>query len=520
MMCLIPAFLANGLLGLLQPLNLLCGLVAYFSWTVFYAFYLSPLRNVPGPFWSRISDLPLLYHQMRRSQPTLMKKHNKLYGGIFIMSPRRVAICDPKDSQVILGTHAFLKDKRYSNVELMEPNMFLTVDPELNKQRRRQIGPSMSLASLKHMEPAILEAGPKQLHAKWDRDIEQSKDGQTARICYHSDFVLMTFDVISSLGFGHAHRSLTSGDTRVAKWVKSTFVLIFLQAIMPVIKSMFFRRFVAKSLYSEFDAFFALSTQAVDNRKKLLANLASNEDKPKDMLQSYIDAEDPESRIRMTSGQVITETIISLLAGSDTSSNTLAWTIHLLLLHPHYLARVVKEVREAFDRDHLIIYSESKASLPFLEACIYESLRLIPVTTTLPRFLPRGGATLHGHSIPEGYNCSISISAVNTNPEVWERPDEFYPERFLDNEANKRTVLTFSAGVRVCPGKNLAWMEIQSTMANIFNKYDLELPEDALFTPDRVDESGLPILMPCTVASTCVPKFPERDCVVVVSKRK
>ncbi|KAJ1889484.1 hypothetical protein LPJ66_008009 [Kickxella alabastrina] len=420
---------------------------------------------------------------------------------------------------MVLGTHAFLKNKRYSNIEIMEPNMFLTVDPELNKQRRRQMGPSMSLANLKRMEPIILDAGTKQLFSKWDRDIEKSADKQRARICYHVDFMLMTFDIISTLGFGQTHRSLTSGDTQIAKWVHSTFVLMFMQAIVPVFKHTIFRKVLAKSLYSKFDAFHALCTKAVSERKRLLAGLQPDEDKPKDLLQSYIDAEDPESHIRMTSSQVVTETIISLLAGSDTSSNTMVWTIHLLLMHPQYYSRVVGEVRAAFDRDHIINYSEAKASLPLLEACIYESLRLVPVATSMPRFIPPGGATLHGHFIPEEYNCSISIAGANTNPEVWERSYEFYPERFLDNESNKRLVLTFSTGVRVCPGKNLAWMEIQSTLANVFNRYELEIPEDSLFTPDRVDEDGLPILIPRVAAATCVPKFPERDCVVVVSNR-
>ncbi|KAJ1897224.1 hypothetical protein LPJ66_003509 [Kickxella alabastrina] len=503
-MSLFPAFTADALLGLLQPLNVLCGLVAYFSWQIIYAMYLSPLRHVPGSLWFRISGFPMLLYQLRGLEPTLMKQFNQTYGGIFVMGPSRVAICNPKDSQTILSSHAFLKDKMYSNVELMEPNMFLTVDPELNKQRRRQMGPSMSLANLKQMEPAILDAGTKQLFNKWDWNIEQSADGITARVSYYNDLMLMAFDIISTLGFGQTHRSLTSGDTQITKW-----------SVMPLVKTTLFRRFIAKSFYNEFDAFFALCTKAVSKRKKLLSGLQPNENKPKDILQSYIDAEDPESRIRMTTGQVVTETIIGLLAGSDTSSNTMTWTIHLLLMYPQYQARVVEEVRAAFDRDHIINYSEAKARLPLLEACIYESLRLNPVASNMPRLIPPGGATFQGHFIPGGYNLTISISAVNTNPTVWDKPYEFYPERFLDNEVNKRAMLTFSAGVRVCPGKNLAWMEMQSTLANIFNKYNLTIPADSLFKPDLVDDNGNPILMPRTVATTTVPQHPERDCIVI-----
>ncbi|KAJ1945455.1 hypothetical protein GGF37_001693 [Kickxella alabastrina] len=93
----------------------------------------------------------------------------------------------------------------YSNIEVMESNMFLTVDFKLNKHCRRQMEPSMSLANLKQMELIILDAGTKQVFNKWDWDIEKSADKQRARICYHGDFMFMTFDIISTLGFGQTH---------------------------------------------------------------------------------------------------------------------------------------------------------------------------------------------------------------------------------------------------------------------------------------------------------------------------
>ncbi|KAJ2786929.1 hypothetical protein GGI15_001142 [Coemansia interrupta] len=507
--------------GLVRPLSLCCGLSAYFAWKVFYALYLSPLRNVPGSFWTRISYLPMFYHDIRGTEPEFMNYHANKYGSVFVMEPKKIAVCDPEDCLVVLGSHSFLKDHHYSNVEFIEPNMFLTRDPELNKQRRRQVGPVLSLSSLKRMEPQILEAGPKQLCDKWDRDIQNAAGSQgVARVCYHSDFTLMTFDVISSLGFGQSHRSLTTGDKKIVNWVNRTFTLIFLQAVLPIVKTRLFKNIFAKSLYNDVDEFIALGTRAINDRKQLLSTLSSDESKPRDMLQSFIDAEDPESKIRMTSEQVSAETIISLLAGSDTSSNTLSWTIHLLLMHPEYYQRAVSEVRQVFDREHLIVYSEAKLNLPFLDACIYESMRLMPVSSNLARCMPRGGVVIGGYFIPENHTCSVSINAANRNSRVWKDPMKYLPERFIKDDAKKRMVLTFSAGVRVCPGRHLALMEIFTTLANLLNRYDLELPEDSLFTPDKTDKNGSPVLMPYRTAGTCAPKFPERDCVALITKRK
>ncbi|KAJ1667516.1 hypothetical protein IW140_002096 [Coemansia sp. RSA 1813] len=510
---------ATDVYGYFKPSNVLCGLGAYIAWKVVYALYLSPLRNVPGSFWTRISKLPMFIADIQGTEREFMLWHQAKYGDVFVMEPAKIAVCDPDDCTTILGSHAFAKDQKYSNVEFIEPNVFLTRDPGLNKQRRRQIGPVLGVNNLLKMEDVILAAGPEQLIAKWDQRLESSA---RVSVCYHYDFMLMTFDIIGTLGFGQSHRSLTTGDRRIAHWVKQSFVLLFLQIVLPLVKSWPFKRLFARSIYQSVEEFISFGTRAIEQRKHLLAELDSKKQQPpNDILQSFIDAEDPESNgIKMTHGQVVAETIISLLAGSDTSSNTLSWTIHLLLMHPEHLARVTREVRATFHRNHTITYVEAQKSLPFLEACMYESMRLMPVSSNLPRCMPRGGTVIQGFFIPEDYTCSVSTLCANMNRRLWPTPHKYMPDRFLNNEAMKRRIMTFSMGVRACPGKHLALMEILTTLANILNAYDLEIPDDALFTPDRVDkDTGLPVLMPCASAVTCAPRFPDRDCNVMISKR-
>ncbi|KAJ2883312.1 hypothetical protein IWW38_005560 [Coemansia aciculifera] len=401
----------------------------------------------------------------------------------------------------------------------MEPNLFLTRDPELSRQRRRQIGPALSMTGLGKMEPMLLAAGAEQLIAKWERAIEDSTDGCSARVCYYYDFSLMTFDIISSLGFGQTHRSLTTGDRRIVHWVGQTFNMMLIQMVAPIFKRLPFRMLFRRS-YSEVKRFIAFGTQAIEKRKEAL--LASGGvDRPRDLLQAFIDAEDPESKIRMTPSQVATETILTLMAGADTSSNTLSWTIHLLLLYPRCLAKVTEEVRSAFKPEgQLISFKEAKERLPYMEACIYESMRMQPVSGNLPRCLPRGGVVLQKYFLPEDMTCSVSIAASNMNPGLWERPYMFIPERFVGSEEKKRRVLTFSAGVRVCPGKNLAWMEILTTLANVINRFDIELPKDSLFSPYKLDANGCPALMPYNYSITRAPRYPDRDCNIVIAKRK
>ncbi|KAJ1939337.1 hypothetical protein EC988_007339, partial [Linderina pennispora] len=224
------------------PKNLTAGLVAYLSYEIIYALYLSPLRNVPGSFWARISKIRTLISDIKGDEPEYIIANQEKYGSVFMLEPYKVAICDPSDCRLVLSTHAFRKDRQYGNIEFLEPNMFLTVDPELNKQRRRQIGPALGMASLRRMEPKILDAGVVALVDKWGALADAAENGE-AKISYFYDFSMMTFDVIGTLGFGKMHRPvLTSDDRRIVRWVNRAFTLMFMEAILPFLKHSPFNR--------------------------------------------------------------------------------------------------------------------------------------------------------------------------------------------------------------------------------------------------------------------------------------
>ncbi|KAJ2841536.1 hypothetical protein GGI22_007853, partial [Coemansia erecta] len=266
------------------------------------------------------------------------------------------------------------------------------------------------------------------------------------------------------------------------------------------------------------DEFVAFGNAATERRREMLRY--GKMEKPKDILQAMIDAEDPESRIRMTQKQITAETIGFLIAGTDTTSLTMGWTLHYMMLYPDVYKRAVQEVRSKFPRDHTITYAEGRANLPYLDACIYESLRIRAVTGVfLARIVPEGGATFQGHFLPAGTRIGVNIAGANHHKETWDNPRQYMPERFLgEGEKKKQSVMSFSYGVRICPGKNLALYEMMTILANLLKEYDLELPSDALFRPENVGKDGYPIAMPRTQSLTVLPRYMERDCRVVIRR--
>ncbi|KAI8321370.1 cytochrome P450 [Martensiomyces pterosporus] len=475
----------------------------------------SPVRRIPGDFLARFNKCIFWKNKFQGREAEYILRNYGQYGNIFLVGPRKVALCDPADCRKVLSSHAFQKDRDYSHVTFLEPNLVLTRDAELNKQRRRQVGPTFALCNLRKMEPAIRRCGVEPLIANWAAAIDASEAG-VAKVNYYQSYMLASFDVISVLAFGKYYNVLNTGDKVLIRRVEKSMTLLVSEMIFPICKY-FPLRWLMRSVYREVDQFIEFGKQVIAQRRK---ELQVGMEKPADMLQSFIDAEDPTSKIRMTSSQVVSESIVTMIAGTDTTSSTMCWITHLLLLHPVHYGRVQEEVRAAFERDHMITYDEARLQLPFLEACVCEAMRLRPVAGNVARLVPKGGITLQGHFIPEGYSLTVCLGGSHMNKDVWSEPHVFNPERFLENPDLKKQLMTFSSGARICPGRNLAWLEIFITLANLYNRFEFALPEDSLFGPDALADNGQPEIMPRKHTLLSHPRYPERDCNVLISKRK
>ncbi|KAI8318275.1 hypothetical protein GQ54DRAFT_314650 [Martensiomyces pterosporus] len=84
---------------------------------------------------------------------------------------------------------------------------------------------------------------------------------------------------------------------------------------------------------------------------------------------------------------------------------------------------------------------------------------------------------------------------------------------------HQRNVLTFSSGIRICAGRHLAWVEVLTTLAKLFNAYDVALPEGALCTPDNRSSYGQPVIMPQMMGAVNEPRLAGKDYQAVILRR-
>ncbi|KAI8321365.1 cytochrome P450 [Martensiomyces pterosporus] len=466
----------------------------YASAAVVYGLLLSPLRNIPGRFITKLSVAYFKYLLFTGHAADSYEEDYYKYGDIYTLAPDVVVLCNPSDCKQVLNSYGFPKSDSYKAFEIFGESIFTTSSARVNRIRRRLIGPTFTHSNLAKMEPTISECGILSIKKKWDEAIQSSATGTSATVDYGRHLYLASFEVISTLSCGQRSYLLEKGETDLLRWHEG-YIMFGLARFATSFASRFPLGLLVKPLSQAAQKLGVFIGAAAERRRELLRT--DRIEKPNDILQAQIDAVDPLTKTKLSESEIIAENIDIMLAGTDTTSLTMTWTLHYMMLYPDVYKRAVHEVRGAFPHGHLIEYAEGKEKLPYLEACIYEALRTRGATAVaLLRDVPKGGATFQGHFIPEGTQVGVNLTAMNNHKDLWDNPRRFIPERFINNEAARQNMVTFSVGVRVCPGRSLAWVEMIIVLANLLKDYDMELPKDSLFGPDNLDAHGNPITMP------------------------
>jgi cytochrome P450 len=167
-----------------------------------------------------------------------------------------------------------------------------------------------------------------------------------------------------------------------------------------------------------------------------------------------------------------------LLAGEDTTANTLGWTIWLLASRPDIQARLAEEARDALGDGGQLVEYESVEQLAYAEAVVRESMRLKGVAPVIG-VEPIEDTTICGTHIPAGTRLVLLLRQASLTAAG--RSDEFYPERWIEDSDDTRAPksLGFGAGPRFCPGRNLAFLEAKAALAMISRDFEFELDASA-----------------------------------------
>ncbi|XP_055824487.1 premnaspirodiene oxygenase-like [Solanum dulcamara] len=169
------------------------------------------------------------------------------------------------------------------------------------------------------------------------------------------------------------------------------------------------------------------------------------------------------------------------VAGSDTSSSTVIWALSEMMKSPSVMAKAQAEVREVFKGKITCDADTDLEKLDYLKLVIKETLRLHPPTPLLVPRECREETKIDGFTIPLKSKILVNVWAIGRDPENWENPECFIPERFENSSVeftgNHFQLLPFGSGRRMCPGIHFGIALVTLPLAHLLYKFDWKLPE-------------------------------------------
>ncbi|EXX51654.1 C-22 sterol desaturase [Rhizophagus irregularis DAOM 197198w] len=226
----------------------------------------------------------------------------------------------------------------------------------------------------------------------------------------------------------------------------------------------------------------------IKRRRQEIENTPLDKPLPNDMLTSIITAntlrdvnynkiDDKEAMRPVTDLEIRGIIFDGIIAGTDTTANLISFIVYYLAHHPDVKRKMFDEVDRIFQDDKTRPITESDVhKLKYCEAIVKEVARIFSVVNSFPRSLEKPDE-IGGYQWPADTMLRINIDAIHHNEEYWEEANKFNPDRWMVEgfEPKKNSFIMFGGGLRICPGRKLAMIELICLTALIFRKYDIDL---------------------------------------------
>ncbi|XVE56694.1 hypothetical protein DITRI_Ditri04bG0031200 [Diplodiscus trichospermus] len=230
-----------------------------------------------------------------------------------------------------------------------------------------------------------------------------------------------------------------------------------------------------KAVQGEMDAFFR---QIIEEHRALKGfDKNTNKDFVSILLQLQ---KDGMLEIDLTEDNLKALILETFLGGSDTSATTMEWLMAELVTHPDIMKKVQEEVRNIVGKKSKVDMDDIN-KMVYLKCVIKETFRLHP---PVPLLLPRENSSsvkLGGYDVPSNLTIFINVWAIQRDPNWWEKPEEFIPERFVNSPVDFKgqdfQFIPFGFGRRGCPGLLFAVASIEYLTANLLYWFDWKLPD-------------------------------------------
>ncbi|XP_010466194.1 PREDICTED: cytochrome P450 705A5-like [Camelina sativa] len=230
-----------------------------------------------------------------------------------------------------------------------------------------------------------------------------------------------------------------------------------------------------------------------------------DKDQEMDMMGVLLAAyRDKNAECKITRNQIKSLFVDLVVAGTDTSRHATQWTMAEILNNPKVLEKLREEIDSVVGRTRLVQETDLP-NLPYLQAIVKEGLRLHPPGPLFAR-TTRERCMIGGFHVQENTPLVVNAYAVMRDPEFWEEPNEFKPERFLgtgkeDKREHALKYIPFGSGRRGCPGVNLAYILVGTAIGVMVQCFDWKIKGDKV----NMEESRGALVLTMANPLNCIP---------------
>ncbi|KAI0202423.1 cytochrome P450 [Astrocystis sublimbata] len=441
------------------------------------------LRQFPGPFYASFSYLWGYFTMSTGRMHLRLAEEQEKYGKIMRIGPNELLVYDPQTLWHINNVRSsYGRGDWYGSIQFDPYGHSVLSEPDTAKHDKRKAKLAGGYAG----------KGAVDLEAKVDSQVavlvnllktKYLMKGTSHVLDFSRLIRFFQVDIVTLAGSGKPWGDLETETDQFDFIAISDSFVPFLHSFMmiPALRDLFASKFFLKLAGPKhtdekgMGRFLGIVKSAVAKR---FDESSQDKDTQGDMLDEWI-------KNGMTRRECELELAIQVPAGSETSTTAIRGIMLHLLSSPNAYRKLQEEIKTGIEEGRISspITNEEAKRLPYLQAVINEGLRMIPPAITgFPKKVPAGGDTICGRFVPEGTDIFVNLWTMLRNKEVFGNDTEvFRPERFLDCSAEKKAELlrnidlAFGHGRWQCPGKTLAWLELNKLFVEILRICDLQI---------------------------------------------
>ena len=443
------------------------------------------LQDLPSPKGKFITGHLSDFKKINKHQ--VLEQWVKEVGEIFLMNlmgKKFVVSADPTfNGEVLkLRPHSFT---RYSKIKEVMDEMGIygvfSAEGEQWKQHRKITAEALSLKNVKGYFPVIHQMTERLLH-RWTGKVAQGNEV----VDVQKEMMLYTVDITTFIAFGYDTNTLESTGDVIQNHLKLIFPMVNKRMTAPFPLWRYFKAQKDKDLDAALLAIQEKVNEFITSSKEKLSADPSLKETPSNFLEALLVEQEKDASF--TDKEIFGNVFTMLLAGEDTTSNSISWAMYYLAQHPELVQKVRAEVSAVIGEKALISSVEELEKLKFAEAIALETLRIKPTTPTLIMSAIED-IVVQDVQIPKGTAVLMQNKVAQTDEQYFSDPDSFKPERWLPtgcpmHNHTPDAMRVFGGGARFCPGKSLAIYEMKMAIAMVCQNFDLSFKN----SPDSVKE--------------------------------